>query len=54
MSIRQLDLTQPPAGAGAGTITPGSTWFFQFWYRDSAGGPSGFNLSNGMSVTFTP
>lgn len=44
-----LDLTQPPA---AGVIVPGSNWNFQFWYRDPAGGPGAFNLSQGLAVTF--
>jgi hypothetical protein len=41
----------PPAGQ----IQAGSTWNFQFWYRDP-GGPcnAGFNLSNAVAVAFTP
>jgi hypothetical protein len=35
-------------------ITPGSTWTFQFWYRDLAAGGAGFNLSNELSATFCP
>ena len=39
----------------AGHITAGQTWNFQFFYRDSFGPcGSGFNLSNGVAVTFTP
>jgi hypothetical protein len=40
---------------GPGHITPGQTWNFQLWYRNTAG-PCGalFNLSNGVSVRFTP
>ncbi len=38
----------------AGVLTPGSTWNFQAWYRDPVAGGSGFNLSNGYRVTFTP
>ena len=49
-----VDFTQPPTGSGAGLITPGSTWNFQHWYRDVMAGMSGFNLSDGLSVTFAP
>lgn len=35
-------------------ITPGSTWNFQLWYRDTAAGGAGFNLSNALSATFCP
>lgn len=51
---RALDLTAPPASAGPGQIQPGSTWRFQFWYRDPAGGGALFNLSGGLSATFCP
>lgn len=38
-----------------GQITAGSTWNFQAWYRDPAGPcGGGFNLSNGVTVIFTP
>jgi len=53
-AVRSVDFTQPPANAGSGAISPGSTWNFQFWYRDPAGGPGGFNLSNGVSTLFCP
>lgn len=47
--------------SAAGAIQPGSTWYFQFWYRDSlvtpCGGfqpvPKGFNLTDAIGVTFT-
>ncbi len=35
-------------------MQPGDTRFFQFWFRDVAGGGSGFNLSNALAVTFCP
>ncbi len=49
-----LNFTAPPAGSGLGAITPGSTWYFQFWYRDPLGGGPAFNLSDGMMATFCP
>jgi choice-of-anchor B domain-containing protein len=52
VATRQLDFTAPPAAAGPGAIGAGSTWNFQFWYRDPQGGPGGSNLSDGLSVTF--
>lgn len=50
-----LDLQSGPLATGAGAIQAGSTWHFQFWYRDP-GGPigTGFNLSDGLTVTFCP
>jgi hypothetical protein len=47
-----LDFADP--GSNASKITAGSTWNFQFWYRDIAAGGAGFNLSNGLSATFCP
>lgn len=51
---RPLDLTQAPASGGPGEIGPGSTWNFQFWYRDPAAGGAGFNLSDALRATFCP
>jgi choice-of-anchor B domain-containing protein len=51
---RPVDFSVPPASSGPGAIVSGSTWKFQFWYRDPAGGGTGFNLSDGLSVTFCP
>ena len=51
---RQVDFTTGPASSGPGQILPASTWNFQFWYRDPAGGPAGFNLSDALRVTFCP
>lgn len=50
----KLDFTQPPFNAGPGAITPGSTWHFQYWYRDIVAPPAFFNLSDGLRVTFCP
>jgi hypothetical protein len=33
-------------------INAGSTWKFQYWYRNPAAGGANFNLSDGLSVTF--
>ncbi len=47
-----VDNTNPPQPSGQ--ITAGSTWNFQFWYRDPAAGGAYFNLSDGLEVTFCP
>ena len=51
---KAVDFTSGAPGSGPGAILPGSTWNFQFWYRDPAAGGSGFNLSNGLTATFCP
>ncbi|MCA8978488.1 MAG: PQQ-dependent sugar dehydrogenase [Planctomycetes bacterium] len=48
---RALDLTVQPANGGPGGITAGSSWNFQFWYRDPG---FGFNLSDAVWVHFEP
>lgn len=48
---RQVNFTATPA---AGVLVPGSTWRFQLWYRNPAGGGAGYNLSNGLRVRFCP
>lgn len=35
-------------------ITPGSSWNFQFWYRDPTAGGANFNLSDALHVDFAP
>jgi gingipain R len=48
-----LDFNSPPlGGSGLGKVTAGSSWNFQCWYRDPAGGSFGFNYSDGLSVDF--
>ena len=62
--VRRLPLAQAVAGvvtqpqdftgsAYAG-IQAGDVRFFQFWYRNPAAGGAGFNLSDGIRVTFCP
>lgn len=46
-AVRTLNLNNMPQ-----PVTVGSTWRFQFWYRDVLGGGSGYNLSDGLAVTF--
>lgn len=49
--FQDLDFSDPPYEAGR--ILGGSTWSFQFWFRDPEGpGGSGFNLSDGLRATF--
>jgi len=52
IAIWELDVTAPPHESGR--IEAGATWRFQHWYRDPAGGGAGFNLSDGLEVTFCP
>ena len=41
--------------SGAITITPGSTWNFQAWYRDPLGPCGfGFNTTNALAGTWAP
>ena len=44
----QLSLAELPPD-----LLPGSTLYFQYWFRDPAAGGTGFNLSDGLAVTFT-
>ncbi|HJP01343.1 MAG TPA: FG-GAP-like repeat-containing protein [Planctomycetota bacterium] len=47
-----VDYTNPPQSSGQ--ITAGSTWFFQFWYRDPSAGGAGYNLSDALRLHFCP
>ena len=38
----------------ASAIGAGQSWNFQAWFRDPAAGGAFFDLSDGLSVTFTP
>lgn len=48
VAIHALDFDDPPV---AGSLLRGTTWYFQFAYRDGTGGSAGFNLSNAVAVT---
>lgn len=47
-----LDVTNPPQANGQ--ITSGSTWYFQYYYRDPAAGGVAFNTSDAVVLTFCP
>ncbi|MCH2104384.1 MAG: M10 family metallopeptidase domain-containing protein [Planctomycetes bacterium] len=49
-----VDFSAPPVSSGAGALTAGSTWYFQYWYRDPQAGGSNFNLSDALGGTFCP
>lgn len=50
VAAHALDYDAPPQPAGR--ILPGSTWHFQYWYRDPQGGGARFNLSDARSIHF--
>jgi len=53
LASRHVDFTVGNPSMGSGQILPNSTWNFQHWYRDAMGpGGTGFNVSDGLSVTF--
>ena len=47
----ELDVSALPL---AGLLLPGTTWNFQFWYRDPGHLGTGFNLSDGLRIRFCP
>lgn len=49
--LRPIDNTQLAPGGG---FAAGQTWRFQAWFRDSAAGGAGFDLSDGLEVVFGP
>ena len=52
---KAIDFTSGVTGSGPGQILPGSTWNFQYWYRDPGGpGGTGYNLTDGLSALFCP
>jgi len=52
IATKWVDYNSPQALAGP--IVAGSTWNFQYWYRDPAGGPAGYNASDALQATFKP
>lgn len=50
IAAKLVDVSSPPTPAAQ--VLPGSTWNFQNWYRDPAGGGALFNFSDGVQVTF--
>ncbi|MEM9379517.1 MAG: hypothetical protein AAGB93_06150 [Planctomycetota bacterium] len=46
-----VDLTALPQPTGSVVGTPGQTWFFQAWYRDSIGGAPTSNFTDAIAVT---
>ncbi len=49
---RTFDFTAPPFPSAQ--ITAGSTWYFQFWFRDPAAQGVGYNLTDGLNAVFCP
>jgi len=49
-----MDLALDNGTFPASQLTPGSSWNFQGWFRDPAGGGTSFNLSDGARVLFLP
>lgn len=50
--VRNVQYGGPPALGGA--ITAGTTWNFQYRYRDPAAGAAAYNLSDAVSIPFVP
>lgn len=47
-----LDLSAIPQPNGFVSVSPGDTWRFQCWFRDSSGGAPTSNFSDGVAVLF--
>jgi hypothetical protein len=41
-------------GPAAGVLVPGTTWYFQAWFRDTGFGNASTALSDGLRLTFGP
>ncbi|MBM3990767.1 MAG: hypothetical protein FJ298_07130 [Planctomycetes bacterium] len=42
------------AGSASGVLVPGTTWYFQAWFRDNGFGNAATMLSDGLRLTFVP
>jgi len=51
---RVVDNTHPAIAGSPSPIVAGGTMNFQYWHRDPMGGGTGFNLSDAISILFTP
>ncbi|QDV05238.1 hypothetical protein Poly30_07340 [Planctomycetes bacterium Poly30] len=47
-----IDLTRQPTPNGLISVLPGDSWSFQLWHRDSVGGSTTSNFTNGLELTF--
>ena len=47
---RALDMTATPLNS----VQAGDTRYFQFWYRDPGVIGAGYNLTDGLEITFCP
>lgn len=47
-----IDLTAIPQPTGSVAVVAGETWNFQTWFRDSVGGSTTSNFTNGLQVDF--
>ena len=50
-AVQPIDLAHLPQGQH---FVAGDQRLFQFWYRNPSAGGAGFNLSDGLRVTFCP
>ena len=54
-SALEVDWDSDPVTSGPTALLPGTTWYFQAWYRDAApGGGATFDFSSAVSVRFCP
>jgi len=53
-NYRALDNTSAATVTSPSPIVSATTLYFQYWFRDPPGGGTGFNLSDGLEITFGP